>query len=206
MTYKTTEETFLRDVEHHKLTVLMDNGVYRHLRFSRDKSIDMYFELITGPNYLLYRGDMGCYEFERLTDMFSFFRNKQSDSLYINPCYWSEKLQACCIYSNYKVFDNDTLQELIKELRDDFTEDYLDEEGKEEFNDECESHFQTHYDNMHDAYIDASEFNFNDKNPFQDIFIDSAPEVFSSHFIWACYAIVWGIQQYDKQTTNEEKQ
>ena len=33
MSRQPTEETFLKDVEKHRMTVLLDNGVYRHLRF-----------------------------------------------------------------------------------------------------------------------------------------------------------------------------
>lgn len=204
MAYETTQNAFLLDVQDHKMKILLDSGVYRHIRFTKDNSIDMYFDLITGPGYLLYRGDMGCYEFERLTDMFDFFFKKsQPDTININPGYWGEKLQACCIQSNYKIFDNDLFQKQLKEIQNDFIED-LDEEEKQEFIEACEWHFSSDYDNEYYAHMDTSEFNHEDKNPFQDMFIESSPEIYSSHYIWACYAIAWGIEQYRNYTTTKE--
>ena len=68
-----TEDSFLKDVAQHEMSVLLDNEIYRHVRFFRPGTNCYSFELITGPGYLLYRGDMGCFEFERMYDMFEFF-------------------------------------------------------------------------------------------------------------------------------------
>jgi hypothetical protein len=71
-----TEEVFLKDVEKHEMKVLLDNGLYRHLRFAAtgQYSWNQWFEIITWPGKLAYSGDMGTYVFERIEDMFEFFR------------------------------------------------------------------------------------------------------------------------------------
>lgn len=88
---KDIKDRFLRNVKDHKLTVLLDNGIHRHLHFSNPEQFAYYFHLTTWPGYLCISGDMGCYVFCRVEDMFTFFR---SDKGNINPHYWSEKLQA----------------------------------------------------------------------------------------------------------------
>ena len=77
-----TEQSFLKDVAEHQMTVLRDDGVNRHVQFRRPGTICMGFELITWPGYLCYTGDMGTYVFRRLEDMFEFFR---TDRYIVDP-------------------------------------------------------------------------------------------------------------------------
>src|SRR5690606_7564229 len=88
------EEEFLKDVTDHKVRILHDDGVYRHLRFKRPNTGCMHFDIVTWPGYLAYSGDMGCYVFSRLNDMLEFFRGPDEGPLRINISYWAEKLQA----------------------------------------------------------------------------------------------------------------
>ena len=67
-------ETFERDIGKHEMQIIRDDGVFRHVRFKRPDTICMYFDLITWPGCLCYTGDMGTYVFQRLEDMFVFFR------------------------------------------------------------------------------------------------------------------------------------
>jgi len=69
-----SEESFLRDVAEHAMLLIRDDGVSRHVRFAQPGTGCMHFDLITWPGYLCYTGDMGTYVFQRLTDMFEFFR------------------------------------------------------------------------------------------------------------------------------------
>ena len=101
MSHQPTEASFLKDVADHQMHVLMDNGIYRHIRFKRPGTGCYHFDLITYPGYLVHSGDMGCYVFSRLDDMFEFFRTdrehrhlKDGQTLAINLGYWSEKLRA----------------------------------------------------------------------------------------------------------------
>jgi len=78
-------DQFLADVAGHKMTVLLDNGLHRHLRFRSSKdSWNMWFEIVTWPGCLMLHGDMGSWCFSRLDDMFAFFR---SDKMAINAHY-----------------------------------------------------------------------------------------------------------------------
>ena len=45
-TENTGNADFLRDVATHELTIIRNEGLYRHLRFSRPGSSCMYFDLI----------------------------------------------------------------------------------------------------------------------------------------------------------------
>jgi hypothetical protein len=91
---------FARDTAQHRMTVLHDDGLYRHLRFSTRRGYGEYggywFELITTPGQLVFSGDGESYVFRRLQDMFEFFRSGiyRDGSLHVQPGYWSEKLAS----------------------------------------------------------------------------------------------------------------
>jgi hypothetical protein len=92
-----SKDDFLDRVKGHELTVLMDNGLHRHVRLSPPDTRTCYFDLITYPGALLYTGDMGTFlfdRFDRAEDMFKFFRTPPGEELRINPNYWEEKIIA----------------------------------------------------------------------------------------------------------------
>ncbi|MGP4995500.1 hypothetical protein [Glutamicibacter ardleyensis] len=80
--------SFSKNFGNHEMTVMHDEGLYRHLRFKNPKNGFYWFDLITWPGNLTITGDMGTYAFARLEDMFDFFTG------YINTDYWAEKLKA----------------------------------------------------------------------------------------------------------------
>jgi hypothetical protein len=82
-----SKERFARDTADHKMTVLHEDGLYRHLRFRADGSL-VGFDLITWPGSLTIQGGHGTYTFRRETDMFGFFRASNG----VNVDYWAEKL------------------------------------------------------------------------------------------------------------------
>lgn len=73
-----------------QMTVALDQGLYRHLRFKAPGSFDG-FDLITWPGRLTIDGGHGTWTFARVEDMFEFFRQHPRRRT-INPGYWSEKL------------------------------------------------------------------------------------------------------------------
>lgn len=93
-------ERFATETEHHKLTILHDDGLYRHLRFMSEppgqpKQSGYWFELITVPGSLIFRGDGESFVFARLRDMFEFFRsNPDRNTMRVSPDYWAEKLTS----------------------------------------------------------------------------------------------------------------
>lgn len=74
----------------HVLTVLRDDGLYRHLRVGKPGTRIYQFDLVTWPGFLYVGGDIEDYVFSRVADMFDFF----GGSAEINRPYWAEKLQA----------------------------------------------------------------------------------------------------------------
>lgn len=69
---------FAREMAGHEMTVLHDDGLYRHLRFTSNLRGhgEYWFYLITWPGCLTIRGDYGnAYTFTREPDMLPFFRD-----------------------------------------------------------------------------------------------------------------------------------
>src|ERR1039457_99476 len=83
-------ERFERDTAEHEMTVIHDDGLYRHLRFQKPGSWIYGYDIVTWPGYLAITGDAGEYMFARLPDMFEFFAGNDR----INPQYWAEKLRG----------------------------------------------------------------------------------------------------------------
>jgi hypothetical protein len=86
---------FARDTASHEMTVLHEDGLYRHLRFAAHKGGFYWYDLITTPYTLIFRGDGEAFVFtiDATEDMFVLFR-KSSYKGSINPGYWSEKLSS----------------------------------------------------------------------------------------------------------------
>lgn len=200
-----TQKTFLRDVATHQITIIKDDGLYRHIRLKRPDSTSYYYDLITWPGYLSMTGDMGCYVFQRNRDMFEFFRpdsyalNRVKSGLYINPCYWGEKLEAVNAQDGaIKKYCPATFTKSVKE--------YFLRHGKKSFNSELfreiKSQVLNSADDEYEAVTAVREFE-HEGFEFVD-FWEYGITDYTYHYIWACYAIVWGIQQYDAATTKAE--
>lgn len=206
MTNTCTETTFLKEVAEHQLTVLRADGVYRHLIFKNPRSSNMYFEIVTWPNYLAYVGDMGSYVFSRLEDMFQFFRtpenyqSREGGTLAINPCYWSEKLQADDRVDGTKEYSADLFrQHILKRLADHFMEPISPELLKA-----VEDEILCHADEGEQTALHAAQ-DFNHGNfRFHD-FWESNLQEYTGRYIWCCYALTWGIDQYDKKEIESDK-
>ncbi|MEV7013476.1 hypothetical protein [Streptosporangium sp. NPDC051022] len=84
-------ERFRRETADHVMEIKHDDDLYRHLRFMEPKHSSYWFDLITVPGALIFRGDGESFVFSRLPDMFEFFRGPVGR---INPHYWAEKLTS----------------------------------------------------------------------------------------------------------------
>lgn len=219
MSNNCTEEMFLNDIKEHKMTVLLDSGVYRHIHFSKPQSSDKSFDLITGPGYLLYRGDMGCYEFERLHDMFSFFGCDEKTLAYhkskgrnipINLSYWAEKCQSESRFgSGVKKFSEEEFKANVMGMFSSYSAG-MDEADIEELKERIEDEILDCIESPYQAYQSAMDFEFTDSEgivryPFAD-FWEYDSEEYTFHYIWCCYAIAWGVKMYDdsKKSGKEE--
>lgn len=209
----TTETTFLKDVAKHQMTIIHEDGLHRHIRFRNPDSSDMFFDLITWPGALCYTGDMGTYVFRRLTDMFEFFRtNPKSPYLAakrltpgINLGYWAQKLEAVDRCAGLEEFNPEKFtrvvraecvrwlvhcpkpdrRELLEAVKDDvlaYTDDGEDRARRAaiDFNHETPT----------------QQFNFSD-------FWEHDLNEYTTRFTWCCYALAWGINQYDASKITE---
>jgi hypothetical protein len=103
-------ERFTHDTASHEMTVLHDDGLYRHVRFMNPKSSGYWFDLLTVPGMLVFCGDGDSFVFRRIPDMFAFFRGKVGR---IDPHYWSEKLAADP--GSVMAYDQDLFEQQVKE-------------------------------------------------------------------------------------------
>lgn len=191
------EASFLKDVAHHKMTVLRDDGLDRHVQFRVGTSWHMSFSITTWPGYLCFSGDMGCFVFARLPDMLEFFRFRITDQaergLFIDPGYWAQKLQAVDRNSGVKEYSSDLFRRRIAEWLD---EAEASPDLREAVEDEVLAYAD---DNEHEAMRAATEFDFKGRRPFNDFYEVSVKE-YTYRFMWACYALAWAVRQYDAQT------
>lgn len=95
--WKATQE----NVAGHQLTVLHDDGLYKHLRMAESGTRMWSWEMVTWPGHLATSGDIGDgYTFSRELDMIGFFKLAGRKEAYysdgapsIDFRYWAEKLQ-----------------------------------------------------------------------------------------------------------------
>jgi hypothetical protein len=183
---------FLNDTDKHVMTVLHDDGVYRHIRFKAPGTGFYWFDLVTWPGHLSITGDMGAYTFARVNDMFTFFYGHE-----INPGYWGEKV----VEGEVTAYSQDKFREWVDEeilrghdfnpdldwnrITKDIDAEVLDESGYPEsaFN-------AVHYWN--EVYGKSVGFKF-----YTDEGLDFTD--FTHRFLWCCHAIHWGIEQYRAQ-------
>jgi hypothetical protein len=208
MSYNVTNESFLKDVESHSLTILKDDGVYRHIKMRNPNSSEMYYEIITYPNFLVYSGDMGCFVFSRIEDMFNFFRMK-GDEFGINPGYWGEKLEAVDRMDGASEWSQESFEEAVYETLNNWIEYAVDSEYDADFIEEQKDKVEHLIDESreHECHAVAAMNNWStDKDgvDFSD-FWESGTTRATSRYIWCCYAIVWAIRQYDEAKLIMEK-
>ena len=217
-----TEEIFLKDVSNHAMEVLKDDGIYRHLRFASkgEHSWNQRFEIVTWPGYLAFAGDMGCFVFSRLSDMFEFFHTDRRDNgkLGINLSYWAEKLKAVDSNGRYASgateFHEAQFEALVNEHVNQWIEEFDGEydsseeetaKQKETFatelrsaiKDDVLSRAEEGEHAAHEALRDFScEIN-GQKFEFSDTWEWDLKD-YTLRFVWCCYAIAWAIRHYDE--------
>jgi hypothetical protein len=195
------KEDFVKDIASHEIEVAHDSGIYRHLRFRKPQNSHHWFDIATYPGILTINGDMGTWTFSRVEDMFTFFRH--SRGLEINASYWSEKLQngtsggsrECMVY-NPDLFKQEVLDRLDGW---NLSEEKL-SEVKERLDEEVFSVDEGGEYGSIESYRRLYEFDCNGVN--FDCELPDGKE-YEYHFLWCLYAIVWAIQQYDKEKENE---
>ena len=185
------KNNFLNDIKNHQMTIESESGVNRSILFN---TFDHYFRLTTWTGHLCISGDMGCYVFSRTEDMFRFFRQNE---LSINTGYWAEKLQANSIFGGgYKKYNPEYARQSIINY---FLRPLREEGDLEKFR---EAREELENDGL---LSELDEYDFISSARSNSL-IDNEPDFWESyhakeptyHYIWCLFAIVWGIQQYDK--------
>lgn len=202
-----SRERFVRETAEHQMTVLRDDGLYRHLRFKRSDGSSFYwFDILTWPGRLVICGDVGDYMFSRSQDMFTFFGDGGSSQGFdserwgINPYYWGEKLRGASHgrdqarhYSEdvYKARVREWLKDVIEaedldvdattSLRAAVAEELLDD-GFGELADEGEARRRLRdFEHSGHEISDSWEWDLRE---------------WDWSYLWCCWAIVWGIDKY----------
>lgn len=200
------QKRFLQDVKAHKMAVIRDNGDYeRHIRFKSPDSIDYSFDIITWRWHLLITGDCGTYAFQRLEDMFEFFRTKNHDQnlsarLPINPGYWGEKLLSIDKNRGFEGFSADLFKKEVKKHFNIYKQDHKLNRKTAALLWESISEEVYLSDDRHEAINNIANFRWEHEDlefEFYD-FWDSDTNDYTFGYIWNLLAIVWGIKQYDK--------
>ena len=205
-----TEEIFLKDVSKHAMQILKDDGIYRHLRFASEgeHSWNQHFSIVTWPGYLAFSGDMGCFVFSRLKDMFEFFRTRPSDDpakLFINTDYWAEKLVAVdnCggSTSGAMQYSEERFKKRVNEHVDEWIKDWEltnDQQGelRQAIEDDVLRYGDDGEHKAHEVLLDFSCEIDGERFEFTDAW-EWDLKVYTLRFVWCCYAIAWGIKEYD---------
>ena len=209
-----TEESFLRSVSGHVMTILEEDGVHRRIRFSKPDSSDMHFYLVTWPGYLCYCGDMGTFVFQRLHDMFAFFRKESPQNvsapdlgkLFINTGYWGAKCVAVDSVDGIREYSPDSFRNVVNEWLAEQLEDEEDAGLKEELTAAVADDLLSCAEDGEAAARSAvGNFCFNWFSRTFEIadFWEATLTVKTHRFLWCCYAIAWGIQKFDEAKAHE---
>ena len=129
-------EKFIKDTEAHELTVLHDDGPYKHLLFKAPGESFYWYELIFWPGMMTMSGDMGTWSFRPYgnTDVMAWFRSnpdrdlRSDDGYRINPDYWTQKLEAGHLRGDKvaKEYDSELLaQHLIERVTERAGDDFV---------------------------------------------------------------------------------
>ncbi|HIH8281397.1 hypothetical protein [Escherichia coli] len=203
---------FIGDTVGHVMRIHMDNGVYRHIEFSRPGTSCYRFDITTWPGYLCVSGDMGTWTFSRLYDMFDFFGGWSGD---INLHYWSEKLEAGAGSSARDLlaqeYDHEAFCRSLKESLSAYLEESEEEQSEDEdWDDEDDTPdsdkarvreavrelCRCEFNNDWEAYQAVYEVDWPDDWSAWDICDGLTFKTYTHHFCWILHAIVWGITRY----------
>ncbi len=200
MNEKDMQERFLGDVKDHRCVVLREDGPDRHIRCRKPGTISYGFDIITWPGHLCISGDCGTYVFQRIYDMFEFFKCSSTKRYPINSGYWAEKVLA-----------QDKIGEIVR-----FSEEKFNKAVLSDFQ-EFAKHGRHNPEQIREIWRDIREDILNPENEhtayervysyqkhgfsFQDFF-DHILMEYTFSYLWCLYAIVWTIREYEKLATD----
>jgi len=191
-----------------RFTIFEEHWMYQDFEYLLDEVREQYemriLAYVLMPNHWhlqLYPendGDMGEFIFSRTADMFSFFRssghrNDEHSTLAVNFGYWAEKCEAVDKSDGLRKYDPDRFREVVADILKD------DEEATDELRLAVEDEVLCAADDgPHAAHEAADAFEWKGRRYFAD-FYEHSLEVYTYRFLWCCYAMTWGIAEYDNK-------
>ncbi len=193
--FSKSQAQFKKDTVNHELTIIEDTGKVRHMRFGEKGSPFYAIYITTFPSHLTVTGGMGAYTFQRLSDMFEFFRGKG-----IKPDYWGEKLESEPRGSEYgKEWSAEAFKSAVTDYLQnnlDALEDLDEKEAQAQAKLICEIQSEiTDITHKEEADEWSQHFKYNDFT--FDGFYEYDQTEFTHSYLWVCHAIVEVIRQYD---------
>lgn len=194
---------FVRNTARHNVIIERDDGVYRHIIFKAPGTNSYRFEIITWPGYLTVTGDMGTWTFSREWDMISqFFPVGTAEG--INPYYWSEKIEAGTHGGRDAIcydFDDDGFVKALNAYLDEWRDNLDEEDDAEEIEHALETRDSLTQEGFNNAGAAAYALYNADWPRSIDTYglaesVNHSLQKFSFHYLWICYAIVWGSERY----------
>lgn len=189
-------ERFIKDVAEHEMTVIKDDGLYRHLRFAKPGTGMYAFEIVTWPGYIAITGDMRSMTMSRVEDMVSFV-GSNSDDLRIDFRYWDEKVVSN--EGKSLVWSSDVLREYLEKALEshcEYHEEHIGGPKAEEWWKSLEDdilsvseEFGKEHDQMRALFEYSGPVNLGDSWEWN-------PRVWDYSFLWRCFALRWGANMY----------
>lgn len=199
--FEQAAKRFARETRNHEMTVIHDEGFYRHLRFANPDSSLYWYEITTTPGQLVFSGDGESFVFRLAPDMFEMFR-RSAESGGINAKYWAEKGRTGNAYS----YSRERFEEYVwkqvaeaepyyKALRDDVQEEI--------FNSVL---YDVDYEPAALMAVLGYEYQFStrpdakgNRVPFRFRYVHEWElQDFDWWFLFACHAISDAIEKYDE--------
>ncbi|MDV2474204.1 hypothetical protein F8M49_29925 [Rhodococcus zopfii] len=185
---------FAASTRNHEMTVLHDDGVYRHIRCAEPGTGIWSWTLTTWPGHLCIDGDLESYTFARIDDMFEFFALRGGG---INPSYWAEKITNRDAGRGTRKFSSEKAKAAVVadflEQRHYHTRDTADvfRDLRYYVLDQIE-----HFDES-EFYAVLNDWRYLGGWQFEDLG-DWDVRDWDCHYLYACHAIAWGIAEYRK--------
>jgi len=202
------EKRVLEAVKDHQMLIEADHGVVRSIVFSTPGQCHAWFRVITWPGCLCISGDYGTFVFNRVDDMFCFFREGEpTGELKTNPYYWAEKLEAVDRADGHDKYSQKLFDQNVKESFDTFFEECDDDILKHKA--DCWSEIQDDVlrcgDDERSGQEAASDF-LHEASGFKLYdFWENSNREYSVRYLWCITAIVWAIRKYDVEKKDEVK-
>lgn len=218
--FEKIRERFLRETRGHEMTIALDLSqdeknpqLYRHLRFHNKTHGGYWFDIITWPGGLTFRGDGESYSFSVYEpDTLKLFRNRDWRGKYMDVRYCAEKLTSNrdCV----RDFQEELFLAAVKEQAEHAIEqeqirpDQVERFWQELKNEILESGM-TSDSNEAVKLLEDFEFYNDESNEFKRGYkadfdfeewwewFDSSTKGYDWWFMWALCALCWGVEQYD---------